>query len=110
MRERVYLAGPITGHDLNERVAYFATEKKQLEAQGYEVVNPLEVHPLGIPWEDALRADLRELVTCDAIYLTPGWEKSRGVQLELHVALALGLRVMFKPKTEIRGVSYAARS
>jgi len=91
---RIYIAGPITGYDLEERLAFFREKRVELERQGHIGVNPLECHPLGIPWEAALKADLQELVRCDAILLTPGWERSRGVQLELHVALALGLKVI----------------
>lgn len=91
---RIYLAGPITGYDLWERKEYFAAKTEELEDKGYEVVNPFDCHPLGVPWEEAMRADIRELATCEGIYLTPGWEKSSGVRLELNIAMTLGMEVI----------------
>ena len=55
--------------------------------------SPAEIQEAGI-WELCLRLDLRELTTCDAIALMPGWEGSKGAHLELHVAHRLGMEVM----------------
>lgn len=68
----------------------------RLRAQGFEVVSPAEIQEAGT-WELCLRADLRELCTCDAIALMPGWENSKGANLELHVAHRLGMEVMHLP-------------
>jgi hypothetical protein len=90
----VYVAGPITGYDLMERAGTFARTTAALRRAGYKVVNPFEVHPTGVTWTDALRADLKAMMDCDTIYLLPGWERSSGVRLELNVALSLGFRVI----------------
>lgn len=41
----------------------------------------------------AMRSDLRALLDCDAIYMLPGWSRSRGARLEARVARACGLRI-----------------
>lgn len=74
--------------------AAFHAEAAHLRAQGLQVVNPAEINPdVGAKWEDCMRADIAQLVTCDGIHLLGGWEKSRGAMLEHHIASALGLEV-----------------
>lgn len=48
-----------------------------------------------MPWDWYLRRDLRELVKCGRIVTLPDWEKSRGAQLEHHVAQALGMEMVY---------------
>ena len=90
---RVYLAGPMTGlTDYN--LPAFAAATAQLEALGYEVVNPGRrgVIP-GLAWRDYMRLGLADLLTCDAVALLSEWETSRGAQLEAHLAQELDLAV-----------------
>lgn len=68
-----------------------------LRAAGHDVVNPAELDNSGKTWESCLRTDLREMCTCEAIALMPGWEGSKGANLELHVAHRLGMEVMHLP-------------
>lgn len=93
--KRVYLSGPMTGiADFN--FPAFRAWAAKLREQGFAVVNPAEIQEAD-SWEMCLRLDLRELCTCDAIALMPGWETSKGANLELHVAHRLGLEVMHLP-------------
>jgi nucleoside 2-deoxyribosyltransferase len=90
---KVYLSGPMTGLP-DSNFPAFRRYAARLRAEGFEVISPAELHvgdggPL--TWEQYLRKDLRELLTCDAIALMPGWENSRGANLEAHVARALGM-------------------
>jgi hypothetical protein len=90
---RCYIAGPMSGLPLLNFPAFHAAAAR-LRGLGVEVVNPAEINPdQAATWRDCMRADLKQLVDCDAVALLPGWEKSRGATLERHVALALGLRV-----------------
>lgn len=88
---KVYLAGPMTGiPDLN--FPEFNRVTAALRAAGHIVVNPVEVN--GDPnaaWTDCMRADIRELVTCQAIALLPGWQASKGAKLEFKIATALAM-------------------
>jgi hypothetical protein len=92
---RVYLSGPMTGIPDNNFPA-FREWAARLRADGYDVVSPAEIEEAG-SWEMCLRKDMRELPTCDAIALMPGWERSKGAHLELHVAHRLGMEVMHLP-------------
>ena len=93
--KRVYLSGPMTGIADNNFPAFHEWAAR-LRAQSYDVVSPAEIQEAGT-WELCLRADLRELCTCDAIALMPGWENSKGANLELHVAHRLGMGVIHLP-------------
>lgn len=91
--KRIYIAGPMTGYpDLN--FPAFHAEALWLRSMGHEVVNPAEINPdPGADWVDCMRADIAQLVTCDALQLLSGWEKSRGATLEHHIAAALGMEI-----------------
>lgn len=91
---KIYIAGPMTGHpELN--FPTFHAVAARLRADGHDVVNPAEINAdPSKGWIDCMRADIRELVTCDAIYLLPGWAESRGATLEHHIATRLGFAVL----------------
>lgn len=90
---KIYVAGPMTGLP-NLNFPLFHAETARLRALGFVVVNPAEINadPTS-DWLACMRADIRELVTCDAIALLPGWETSRGAGIEHGLARALGLQV-----------------
>ncbi|QFG08900.1 hypothetical protein PBI_MALAGASYROSE_52 [Mycobacterium phage MalagasyRose] len=93
---RVYLAGPMSDYpDYNTPA--FTAAAAWLRGAGFEVINPAELHEPDPEkaWDWYLRRDLAELVKCTHIVLLPGWEASRGAQLEHHVATALKLRVTY---------------
>jgi hypothetical protein len=88
---RVYLSGPMSGIEDHNFPAFHRVAAK-LRAQGYDVINPAELNPNpGMTWEDCLRVDIRALCTCNAIAMIPGWQYSRGAQLEQQIAHRLGL-------------------
>lgn len=91
---RVYLSGPMTGlPELN--FPQFHHYANWLRERGYEVVNPAELNPdKTMSWEQCMKTDIKALCDCDAIYLLPGWQNSKGAHLELHIAHRLGLKVM----------------
>jgi hypothetical protein len=112
---RIYVSGAITGRPLDEARKQFEEVCWRLAERGYEPVNPFDVPPhpacdCPIPFEEAmgavgaggghdwgcyLRGDLAAMLDCDAILMLPGWESSHGARLELTVAAAVGLRVMW---------------
>jgi len=95
--KRVYVSGPMSGLP-DHNFPAFNEQAAKLRAAGYEVINPAELNPnTSMTWEECMRVDLRELCSCDAIALMPGWERSKGANLELHVAHRLGLEVMHLP-------------
>ena len=42
MKKKIYISGPISGHDIEERKADFARIKEYLGKLGYVVFNPME--------------------------------------------------------------------
>lgn len=97
---RIYVAGPMTGlPELNFQA--FNTAANELRAEDWHVENPAE-HGIvdGAQWSDYMHTDLQQLSNCCAIYLLPGWSKSRGATLEAHVAQALGMALYYAPNAE----------
>lgn len=93
---RVYIAGPMTGHpDLN--LPAHRAETVRVAALGHEAVSPAAIIDQSLAKPDCLRAAIGLLLSCDAIQLMPGWERSEGVRLELAVAKAVGLTAWYPP-------------
>jgi len=95
----VYLSGPMTGLPDFNRAAFHAAVAA-LREQGHVVINPAEVD-LGsdATWSDYMRIHLAEIARrVTQVFVLPGWESSRGAQLEVHVARALGLTVEDAPE------------
>lgn len=92
--KRIYISGPMTGvPDLN--FPAFHAEAERLRGLGYEVVNPAELNPdPSAGWHECMRRDLAELLTCDALALMDGWQKSAGAHLEMHVAHRVGMEIV----------------
>ncbi|MDR5887525.1 DUF4406 domain-containing protein [Vreelandella janggokensis] len=93
--KRIYISGPMTGLPGLNFGAFHLTAH-QLRALGYEVVNPAEKQSETeeLSWEEYLRQDLRQMLTCDTIALLPGWQASKGAHLELHVAHRVGMQIV----------------
>jgi nucleoside 2-deoxyribosyltransferase len=90
----VYLSGPITGKPNNNESAFFEAEKI-IKKLGYKVVNPLRIklfHRFNEPsWKNYMRADLSKLVRCDYVVLLGSWIRSKGVKLEIEIAIQLDI-------------------
>lgn len=101
---KAYLAGKMTGIPENNFPA-FRDAAARLRAEGWEIVNPVELDEeegiastatLGDPeYKDALARDLRQLMDVEAIVLLPGWETSKGARTELSLARHYGLAIYY---------------
>lgn len=93
---RIYIAGPMTDYpDWN--FPAFNKAARQLRSTGYDAVNPAEINPdTTIPWVECLKLDLKELLTCEAIYMLKGWQASKGACLEFDVANRLEMKVYYE--------------
>lgn len=100
-----YVSGPMRGYPCFNFDA-FDSLAAQLEADGYDVINPAqhdrEVYPDIEKWEgfatgdvdacpefnlhEALAWDLTQVAACDELVLLPGWEESSGAKHERYVA------------------------
>lgn len=100
----VYISGPITGIE-NWQDSFLAAEKELLElSRAFFVVNPVsiakEVEELFAKFEktpdytDYMRKDIKELSSCSAICMLPGWKRSKGARLEYRIAKILNMQVL----------------
>lgn len=100
-KPRIYISGPISGHDKEECKARFKKAQQQLETMGWEVFNPMEN---GLSFDADthrhMHRDLAELTNesrpFSAIYMMKKWTHSAGCKLEFDTATAIGLDVYFE--------------
>lgn len=100
-KKRAYLSGAITGIPYFLMVKKFREAQQELEAEGWEVVSPLDNGlPVESSWGTHLGRDLDMLATCDAIILLPCWINSTGAIMEKYFAHLKGIKVLAynKPK------------
>lgn len=64
-------------------------------SHGYDVLNPAERFGgrTDLPYEVYIKASIIDVIASDAIAMIPGWEVSKGAQLEYHIAEVLGLPI-----------------
>jgi len=108
--QRIYIAGPMTGHaDLN--FPAFHAAAAAYRKKGAFVINPAEINSAEVQtamsakltpeqyhahWVRCTKKDINALMTCDGIVMLPGWQKSRGAKLEHHIARNLGLTITYR--------------
>ena len=93
---KIYIAGKISGQDLEKAKKKFAKAEKEMRQRGFETVNPLaiqKIHP-DKSWGDYMLEDIKQLLRCDAILLLPDWEDSTGAKIEKMIAQKMGMRVI----------------
>ena len=103
---KVYIAGPIT-NDPDYRIKFDRAEWI-LRDKGYDVANPAKNKPPeGKEWtyRDYINAGLRQLMTCDAIYMLKGWTQSNGAYLERMYAWLTGMQILSQEKIFAAGKS-----
>ncbi len=89
---KIYISGVITKNK-NYR-QQFEKAQKQLEALGFEVINPAAVSAAlpPLPYAAYMRICSTLLMEADAICMLKGWERSYGAAAEFELARALGLK------------------
>ena len=94
---RIYLAGPMRGlPGLN--FGSFHMYATRLRAEGHEVFSPAEVKLPQDNIREIFAVEMEWLCRkAEAVYLLPGWEKSKGANAERALAVALDLLVFQAP-------------
>jgi hypothetical protein len=89
-----YLSGAISKQPNFKE--YFKRYEDELNHLGViSIFNPADTDwPEDVKWEKCFKYDLKFLMDSDCLVLLPNWRKSRGAKLEIHVAKALGIRVV----------------
>lgn len=104
MTKRVYIAGPMQGHEFHNFPEFFRIEAELIE-KGHDVVNPAR-NDGGDTWQEAfdlrqersweqyMRLDIAMLTTCDAICLMDDWWTSKGATCEQTIAAWLRMEII----------------
>lgn len=101
MKERIYISGAITGTD--DYMERFGKAQKELESQGYSVINPALVNsnmPEDTTYAEYMKMAFTMLDMCQTIYLLNGWEKSIGANMERGYAINKGKNIIHQDGTE----------
>ena len=115
-KRRIYLSGPMTGIEPREYRRRFREAETILRRHGYGCINPCRVWPCRFPWlfrlmnallgkrlayAVILAYDLILLMTrADGIVMLPGWQASRGAQIENYVSMHFWMQGISKAVTE----------
>ena len=92
--KKIYIAGKVTGEPISECIIKFGQAQKELEALGFEVVNPLAVvGNFQSSWESAMKKCIKALVDCDGMVILPDWEDSPGAKIERQLAWDLNITI-----------------
>lgn len=99
--KKVYISGRISDLPREQYMTMFGIAEQMLRKKGYKVVNPTRVWVCRWEWLWKILAwgtsehtaytltllyDLWLLMRCDLIYKLPGWQQSRGANIESCVA------------------------
>ena len=92
---KVYISLPITGKDLQEQKGYARHVASFLSEAGFTPVNPFENGLADdASYEEHMKADLKLMLGCDAVYLCNGYHYSKGCLFERDVAVKCGLTIV----------------
>lgn len=94
--KKIYIAGKIAGCNLYDAEAKFADAEQMLRGLGYNPINPMAKvsQQENYSWADYMKEDIPLLLSCEAIYLLPDWQDSKGARLECHIASELEMDVL----------------
>lgn len=95
----IYISGGMSNYPDHNFPAFNRAAEflREVNMGRIEVINPADTGIVeGWSWSDYLRYDLRLLVKADSIYMLKGWEDSKGACLERHVAIELGMDILYE--------------
>lgn len=92
---KIYLCGAISGLNPIQCRALFQIARNKIATNWRLVLNPFD-NGLSdeASWADHMRADIKMLMGCDAMYVVNDISSSKGAKIELNLARALGICVM----------------
>ena len=96
--KKVYLAGPLNAKDAVgyiKNVSIMAGWDEELRLNGYAVYNPsldliTGIYSGEMEYDDYLKSNMAWIEVADCVLLVPGWEDSKGANIEKEYANKLG--------------------
>ncbi len=116
---KIYIAGQITGLPIKTATDNFKYAEEELKRRGYEAINPMEIeHKEAKEMEDFLKLDISKglsnseydeitkkihnaVLDCEQVAVLDGWEKSKGANIEVHIAHQYNHKIYSFPSMEI---------
>lgn len=97
-KEKIYISGKISGLDIEEAKRIFKEAKELMEAKGYIAVTPFDVSETKPEktWSDYMLEDIKEIFTCDGLYMLNNWGQSKGARVEYAIAKEMNLFIIFE--------------
>lgn len=94
---RIYVSGPISNMELSAVKVRFNRAAVKIQAKGHTAVNPIDMADWGLTWRTYMNLAMVTLMSGDieAMYMMPGWEASKGCNLEKRWAQEKGVPVYF---------------
>jgi NADH:ubiquinone oxidoreductase subunit len=98
--KRIYISGPMTGLPNCNREAFHATEKRLHQDSRFRdwvIYNPANLpQSAAWTWHDYMRINIAHIIDCQCMYMLPGWQNSKGANLEHHIAEQLGFEIIYQ--------------
>lgn len=109
MFKYVYLSGPISGQDYDERFRAFEEKEAMFKEMGFKVFNPMKN---GLPPDATthrhMRRDLsvltNEEIPISHIFMMKQWTHSAGCWKEIETAISCGITVIFEEMNLKEGI------
>lgn len=96
INQTIYIAGKVTGELSEPTAEKFKNIQIELEAKGFDVINPIEVvNSSSENWYTAMGMCLQALEACDAIFMLPCYVNSKGSKIQLKTAKEMGIQVYY---------------
>lgn len=96
-KEKVFIIGAIT--NVPNYMEKFAKAQKELEAQGYSVINPALVNynmPKDTTYEEYMKMAFTMLNMAGSVYMLKNWQQSCRCNREYGYALAKDMTIMIE--------------
>lgn len=108
----IFISGQCSskGFDIAE-IDFKKTELLLIEENYKKVINIFDLIDVvdEKTWKDYMIETYKFLLDCNAIYMQKGWKKSKGAQIELHIARTLGYTIIFEDEQDNNTYLYEFR-
>lgn len=95
MKQKIYIAGKVTGLERTVVENNFNTLKEYFTQKGFEVVSPIDiVTDPATEWKAAMKICIAALIDCDFIYPMRNAYESKGAKIEIEIAKLFDILVI----------------